>query len=110
VTVPIEPQHGSGVRGTVTLSPQGNQTVVHVTMASGPVLRPTLSLQSGSDCIDSPSSAGQRMPLNPLGSGMVSRTIVAIPIGAFTSRHFVLNVRDATSRQQFSEACARLGR
>jgi hypothetical protein len=45
--------------------------------------------------------------LNPI-TGRSSSTLVSVPIGAFTSRHFVVDVRNASTRAQFSEACARI--
>lgn len=109
VTVPLEERNASGISGTVTLSPQGNATMIHVTLFSAPSFLPALSLHSGFDCMDAPGSASRPIRLNPVSSGGVSQTIVAIPIGAFHSSHFVLDVRDATEQERFAQACARIG-
>lgn len=110
LTFPLVERNNSGVKGTVTLSPQGSNTMIDVTMFSRPSLASSLSLRSGADCADVPGSAAERVRLNPVSSGSASHTIVAIPLSAFTRSKFVVDVRDATAREQASEACALIGR
>ncbi len=109
VSVPLEARHESGVHGTVTLSPQGNSTIVHVTMSPPRAGRAIVTLRSGSDCQDAV-AASSSIPLAPVLSGQPSRTIVAIPIASFKKSNFVVDVRDMTTREQFVQACAHLGR
>jgi hypothetical protein len=111
IVVPIHERHGSGVRGQVTVHPQGHSTVVRVNMFAGPAaLRPKLSLEGGNDCLDSRAAATRPIPLNPISTGQVSRTFVSIPIESFRKSNFVVDVRDATNRQRYVEGCAQLGR
>ena len=110
IRVPLQERHGSGVRGTVTLSPQGPKTIVHVYVFSLPPFHPDLSLRSGSDCMDARSAATRMIPLSPVSTGQVSQTIVSIPLSSFSTSHFVVDLRDATSRAQFAQACARFSR
>lgn len=110
IVVPLQERHGSGVAGTVTLHPQGNKTMIDVTMFSGPPhLRPKLTLRGGGDCTDARLASTQPIPLNPINTGHVSRTFVQMPIAAFSKSSFVVDVRDATTRQQALEGCAQLG-
>lgn len=111
IVVPLQERHGSGVAGTVTLHPQGNKTMINVTMFSGPPhLRPTLTLRGGGDCTDARLASTRPIPLNPVNTGQVSRTFIEMPIESFNKSNFVIDVRDATTRQQALEGCARLGR
>lgn len=108
-SVPLEARNGSAITGSVTLSPQGSGTLIEVSIFALPAFQPNLTLYSGTDCLESATAASRPIPLNPVSSGQTSQTIVAIPLTAFKSQHFVLDVRDATSREQVARACARLG-
>lgn len=110
VVVPIHQTNRSGVRGEVRLHAQGHGTMVRVNMFGGPEhLRPKLTLEHGQTCTNAVVAGAHPMPLNPVSSGQVSRTFVAVPLQSLTSSNFVVAVRDATTRQQFAEGCAQLG-
>jgi hypothetical protein len=102
----LEARNASRVHGKVSVTPQGSGSMVNI-MFSGPLLGDqTLTLMSGADCNDLNRRAATTVPLNAI-NGSVSRTLVAIPFSAFASRHFIVDVRDATSRAQLAESCAR---
>ncbi|HEY0798895.1 MAG TPA: hypothetical protein VGD50_07070, partial [Candidatus Baltobacteraceae bacterium] len=105
ITIPLEERHQSGVRGTVTLSPDGERTIVHVHVFGAPVFHPSLSLRSGPDCLD---TMGAATRLSPPNSRQVSQTLIFVPMSALKKSHFVVDVRDASARKQFAEACAHL--
>jgi hypothetical protein len=105
----LEERHASGTHGHVDLMPQGNKTQVLVTAASRHPSSEMLSLHSGRDCQDTfGSPAANNIQLNPLMGNNQSKTLISIPIGAFTSKHYVVDVHNATTRARFAEACARL--
>jgi hypothetical protein len=111
VVVPLEQRHASGVKGNVTLHPQGSGTVIKVNMFSGPpALRPVLTIGNGDNCPDVEAASARPIRLKPINTGQTSRTFVAIPFDSFRKSNFVLDVRDATTRAQALEACARLAR
>jgi len=93
----------------VRLSPVEKGTRVIVTVNAKPATPMVMTLHTGQDCstLGPPSGAAQQITLNPISGGS-SATLVSIPIGAFTSHHFVVDVRNATTRSQFSQACAHL--
>jgi hypothetical protein len=105
----LEERHASGTHGRVDLTPQGNKTQVLVTAASRHPAAEKLSLHSGRDCEDTfGSPAANTIALNPLMGNNQSKTLISIPIGAFSSKHYVVDVHNATTRARFAEACARL--
>jgi hypothetical protein len=111
VIVPIHQTNHSGVHGEVRLHAQGHGTMVRVNMFGGPEhLRPKLTLEHGRTCSNAVVAGMHPMPLNPVSSGQVSRTFVSIPLQSLSSSDFVVAVRDSTTRQQFAEGCAQLGR
>lgn len=108
--MPLQARHGSGMSGTVTIQPQGPaKTVISVNMFNSPSLRPVLTLHSGADCVDSAAASVRPIPLNPVSSGGISKTIVSIPFRSLSSSRYVVDVRDATERSRFVQACARIG-
>ncbi|HXP92643.1 MAG TPA: hypothetical protein VN905_04175 [Candidatus Binatia bacterium] len=109
IVVPLQQRNASGVSGTVTLHSQGNQTMINVSMFSGPQnLRPKLELRPGADC-NGPTMASTRpIILNPVNTGQVSQTFVSVPIESFKNNNFIVAVRDSTTQQQVLQACAQL--
>jgi hypothetical protein len=105
--VPLQERHHSGMEGNVTLSPAGEQTKVTVLVPERPSTPANLTLHSGADCTDILGPSVRAIPLNPI-NGLASSTLISVPLGAFRSHHFVVDVRNATTRSQFSEACARI--
>jgi hypothetical protein len=105
--VPLEERHQSGTHGSVDLAPKGGKTEVLVKVSAPRTTPANLTLHSGSDCLDTFGSPATQFHLNPL-NGTSSRTLVSLPIGAFHSKHFVVDVRNATNRARFAEACARI--
>ena len=67
----------------------------------------TVTLMRGADCNDLARRAATTIPLKAI-NGMSSRTLVAIPFSAFSSGHFMVDVRNATSHAELAEACANL--
>ena len=106
ISAPLQERHGSGVTGSVRLTPEGKATSVTVTFKAAPITNESLRLISGADCNDMRGSS-PAIPLNSI-SGRTSQTIVNVPLSAFRSHHFVVDVRNATARAQRAEACARL--
>lgn len=104
----LEARHLSNVHGTVSVTPKGSGSMVNV-LFSRPLVsqNETLTLMSGPDCLDMARRAATMVTLNPI-NGRVSRTLIAIPFSAFRSKHFIVDVRNATSRAQLAEACAHL--
>ncbi len=41
-------------------------------------------------------------------TGQPSQTLVSLPLNNILSKNYVIDAHDATERQQFKEACARL--
>jgi hypothetical protein len=103
----LEARHLSNVRGTVSVTPQGSGSMVNILFSQPLVSGKSLTLMSGADCMDFAPRAATMVPLNAI-SGQTSRTLVAIPFSAFKARHFIVDVRNATSRAQLAEACAHL--
>ena len=105
-TVPLSELENSGANGQVTIRPQGLKTVVTIRVFGKPKHKHVFSLISGSDCgvLGTPAS----IALAPALTGQPSRTIVSLPIEDLTSQDYVVTAQDATARQQFKEACARL--
>jgi hypothetical protein len=89
-TVPMRELEGSGTRGTVTLRPQGEKTLVTVYVFGNPTHRHTFRLHTGRDC--TATNAGT----------------VSLPISNLTSKGYVVDANDATGQRQFAEACAQL--
>ncbi len=107
VAATLKARHESGVTGHVTLRPVGKSTLVELKLDNGLSVPYNFSLHSGKDCTDS-RYVGPIVPLNPTGTGQVSRTLVAMPIEKIRSANYVVDARNATARKQFAMACARL--
>ena len=105
-SVPLSELQGSGTSGNVTLHPEGMKTIFTVQVSGKPKHKHAFSLHSGSDC--SILRAPNNIALAPARTGQASRTIVSLPISSLTSRDYSIVARDASSRAQFQEACARL--
>ncbi len=105
-TVPMRELEGSGTRGTVTLRPQGEKTLVTVYVFGNPTHRHTFRLHTGRDC--TATNAGTVAALPPTFGGQRSSTIVSLPISNLTSKGYVVDANDATGQRQFAEACAQL--
>lgn len=107
ITVPLQERNGSGVHGSVNVTPQGSGSSVQIQLSSPSPTVGVPSLKTGADCIAASGRAATAVPLTPISGGF-SRTIVAIPFSAFRSHHFVVDVRNATASAQASQACARI--
>lgn len=108
--VPSKQRHAAKNAMKVTLTPRGTKTLVGVQFLQRPTMqRMHMSLHNGKDCHDAGGSSSRDVALNPIGTGQISRTLVAIPFKAFSDGHYMVDVRDATSRAQAVEACARVG-
>ncbi len=105
-TVPLAELEASGASGRVIVHPQGLKTLVTISVSGKPRHRHVFSLHSGRDCGIHGTAAS--IALTPALTGQASRTIVSLPIDALTSKDYVVTAQDATARQQFREACARL--
>ena len=109
--VDIALESRTGANGKVTLQRIGRtRTRVTVTIPGG--TDRTITLHRGTDCTD-PHYAGATAialaPMNSTGANPpVSETIVELPLETLTSRDYVVDVRNATTRREFAEACARL--
>ncbi len=105
-TVPMSELEASGTSGTVTLHPNGPKTIVRVRVY-GPATRlHQFHLHTGSDC--AATGAGSVVALRPAFGGQQSATLVSLPISDFTSKSYVVDAHDATQKNQFAEACARI--
>jgi hypothetical protein len=110
----LEARNLSNIHGNVSVTPQGSGSMVRIQFTPQSLVsqNQSLMLMSGADCMDMARRAGTMIPLNAIAgnpvTGRVSRTLVAIPFSAFKSRHFIVDVRNATSRAQLAEACAHL--
>jgi hypothetical protein len=112
VLLKLDTRNGSTTGGTVKLQKIGStRTRIRVQLAN-PTGHPlSLAVVRGSDCVDNRESAlGAAIPLNPVNSSQMSETIVSVPMSALTSRDYLVQVRDATAREQITQACARLAR
>lgn len=98
----------SKARGTVKVEPHGNQTLVRVTLFNSDYLKAPLTLHEGSDCGDAALGGVHPIPLNPVGTGQSSQTLISVPLENLRSQNFVIDLRNATQRSQFVEGCARL--
>jgi hypothetical protein len=114
VLVRIEQRHGSGISGTVTLRPMGNRTAVLVALRSNVPAKPVVTLHRGSDCQDGAYATQADIALAPMNSAganaPISETIVNLPIEKIRGSDYVVDVRNATQRAEFAQACARLRR
>jgi hypothetical protein len=103
----LEARNVSGIHGDVRVTPQGSGSMVNVTLYGAPNGANQLMLMNGADCSEVTRRSATTFPLNAV-NGTTSRTLVAIPFSAFASSHFIVDVRNATSRAQLLQACARL--
>ncbi len=102
---------GSGTNlGTVTLQRIGStRSRIRVQLANPATAGTRVTLHSGTDCHD-PHFAGasRSLLLNPF-TGRVSETVVALPLNSLRSGDYLVAVQNQTARQQFVDACSRLG-
>ena len=108
--IQLEQRNGSTVRGTVGLQVIGRtRTRVSIQLLN-PAGHPlSLAIVKGSDCVDNVESArASAIPLNPVNSSQLSTTVISVPINQLTSKNYLVQIRDATARNQITEACARL--
>ncbi len=94
--------------GTVTLQRIGStRSRVRVELTS-PAAGASARLRPGSDCTSARvANAPHSILLNPF-SGHVSQTVVNVPLTNLQSGNYLLDVRNATARQQAIDACAQL--
>jgi hypothetical protein len=105
-TIPLKELEASGTSGMVTLHPSGVKTLVSVTVYGNGHRFYRLHLHPGSDCLAA--SQGTAMDLTPTFGGQRSQTLVSLPITNLTSKDYVVDVHDATVKNQATEACAPL--
>jgi hypothetical protein len=67
----------------------------------------TPTLYSGTACTDVLGPSARQLQLNPI-TGRTSGTFVSVPIRAFTSHHFVVDISNASTRAEFPQVCARI--
>jgi hypothetical protein len=103
----LQERHHSGTHGDVTLIPHGNKTEVQLHLAKQHSRPAAVTLHSGQDCLDTIGPAAMSFPLNPI-NGTASNTLISVPLSSIGSKHFVVDVRNATHRAAFAEACAKL--
>ncbi|MGD0051060.1 MAG: hypothetical protein ABSD03_04460 [Vulcanimicrobiaceae bacterium] len=111
VNVTLIARNGSGTGGSVSLIPIGStRTRIVVRIPKGGTHR--LALYRSADCYDSVTRARILVALTPLNNAgvnaPVSETIVNLPITQLQTQNYVVDVRNATNRQTFAEACAHL--
>ena len=104
-TLPMSALEGSGTSGKVTLHSEGLKTLVTVTAYGAPKHLHDFHLHSARDCDVAAASA---IPLAPAMSGQPSQTLISLPLTNLLSKNYVIDAHDATERQQYKEACARL--
>ena len=110
--VQLERRNGSQVNGSVGLAVIGRtRTRVNVRLTN-PAGHPlSLAIVRGSDCIDNRQSAlASTIPLNAVNASQLSSTVVSVPINQLRGGNYLVQIRDATARNQITEACARLNR
>jgi hypothetical protein len=102
---------GSGVNlGTVTLQRIGStRSRIRVQLANPAAGQPRVTLRTGADCQEPRVANAAHGPirLNPF-TGRTSETIVNLPLTNLQSGNYLLDVQNATARQQALDACARL--
>ena len=103
----LQERHGSGVHGEVTLIPQGSKTDVKLNVTTPHNEPVTITIHSGRDCQDVLGPVSPTFTLNPVTHNQ-SNTIIAVPLSSIGSKNFVVDVRNATTRKSFAEACAQL--
>jgi hypothetical protein len=96
--------------GTVTLRRiGGTRSRVTVTLTNPSAGEPRVTLRTGHDCLEPRVANAPHGPilLNPF-TGRTSETIVNLPLTNLQSGNYLLDVQDATARQQAVDACARI--
>ncbi|HTW85830.1 MAG TPA: hypothetical protein VMD91_17300 [Candidatus Sulfotelmatobacter sp.] len=112
VTFNISARNGSAMSGSIALYQIGHtRTRVVVTIPKASNER--LSLYKASDCYDSVTRARTLVALTPINqagnNAQSSSTIVNLPLNELESGNYVVDVRDATGRATYAEACGHLG-
>jgi hypothetical protein len=92
----------------------GNRTAVLVSLHSNVPAKPVVTLHRGADCQDGPYATQADIALAPMNAAAsnapISQTIVNLPIEKIRGSDYVVDVRNATQRAGFAQACARLRR
>jgi hypothetical protein len=106
VTVKMNPMNGSGIHGTATLTPQGNDTKVVLTLTGEPV---TASMPAHIHAGQCGHTLNIR-PLYPLHSveNGTSTTVVNAPLRLLTTGHFAINVHESEANLQQYVACGNI--
>jgi hypothetical protein len=102
ITVPLQTKDNSGVSGTATLTPQGNQTrvVVKLNGSTSTVAQPA-HLHSGTcDKLDP-------KPIYPLTDVVdgISTSMVSAPVSELASGKYAINVHKSVAEVKISVAC-----
>ncbi len=110
VTFALLQRGGSGSSlGTVTLQRIGStRSRIRIQLTNPAAAGTRVTLRDGRDCLEPRvTNAPRMMQLNPF-TGRVSESIVQLPIESLRSGHYLLDVQNATARQQAIDACAQL--
>ncbi len=102
ITVQIQSKDNSGVSGTATLTPQGNQTrvVVQLKGAASNVAQPAHFHSGTCDKLD----PKPKYPLADVVNG-TSTTVVSAPVSELASGKYAINVHKSAADVKISVAC-----
>ena len=102
ITVQIQPKDNSGVSGTATLTPQGNQTrvVVQLKGAASNVAQPAHFHSGTCDKLD----PKPKYPLADVVNG-TSTSVVSAPVSELASGKYTINVHKSAADIKTSVAC-----
>lgn len=102
ITVQIQPKDNSGVSGTATLTPQGNQTrvVVQLKGAASNVVQPAHFHTGTCDKLD----PKPKFPLADVVNG-TSTSLVSAPVSELASGKYTINVHKSAADIKTSVAC-----
>ncbi len=105
VTIPLQAQSGSGQSGTATLTEQGNQTRVVISLSNAPagVLQPA-HIHQGTCANLNPQP---RYPLQSVVDGR-SETVVDVPLSTLLAGQFAINVHKSQQEISTYVACGEI--
>lgn len=110
-SVTLTDAYGHGAMGTLRLQRIGRTRTRVVLQVPGGTAPGRIELRRGTDCnANRNAAASSSIALNRVNDAHVSETIVDVPLDQLQSGNYLVAVRNATQRQQFYQACARLAR
>jgi Cu/Zn superoxide dismutase len=104
-TYPLAPQNGSGEKGTVTLTADGDKTIVAVSISGAPASAQPAHIHPGSCANLNPAP---KYPLTSLMNGK-STTTVDATLASLTAGGFAVNVHKSPDDLKDYVACGDLG-